>query len=459
MNFERLDQKGVRAIKEHNYKPQSDATTRSPVHVVYGGADRFTASTAQKLGAIALKTLETYAPDPLSFANAFGLQLPERFWASVTDTDRSDAALTPISEDSLDQLYPLVYALTTQKLQREPVEDFRIDFEDGYGFRSDDEEDGHARSAAAELARSYLDGTITAFCGFRIKSFAEETIFRAERTMSIFLEELLNKTAGVLPHNFVVTLPKVSSRKQIKRLVDLLEKFEDSSKLAEGAIGIEIMIETPQAIFDPKGRLGIPRLVRAAKARCTSAHFGAYDYTASLGIAAQHQAIDHPAADLARQLMLISLVPLGIRLSDSVTTRIPMPIHTGGELTEAQVNENRQAITDAWQTHFRNVSRSMANGFYQSWDLHPNQLPARYAAVYSFYLRGFEDQARRLKTFIERATKASMTGTTFDDAASARGLVTFFERGVGCGAFAEEEVAERIGRQMTDLKGLFDGKG
>jgi hypothetical protein len=410
-------------------------TDRSPVHVVYGGADRFSSETPAKFGAIALNTVAQYAPTAAEFAAAMGLD-DANGGSSTLDSER-------------------VYALTLEKLRHEPVEDFRIDFEDGYGFRSDDEEDGHARSAAAELARAYLDNTITPFCGFRIKSFAEETEFRAERTLSIFLEELLNKTAGALPHNFVVTLPKVSDRDQVKRLVDLLEKFEDSAELDQGSIGIEIMIETPQAIFDHKGRLAIARLVKAAKGRCTSAHFGAYDYTASLGIAARYQGLDHPSADLARQFMLIALAPLGIRLSDSVTTRIPMPVHRGGDLTESQIVENQSAVTDAWRVHYRNVSRSMVNGFYQSWDLHPNQLPARYAAVYSFFLRGFDDQARRLQTFIERATRASLTGTTFDDAASARGLVTFFERGVGCGCFSSAEVGLAVGKDLDGLRQFF----
>lgn len=409
---------------------------RSPVHVVYGGADRYSSATSAKFGAIALKAVNEYAPGPVEFAAAM-------------DLDHNNGGHSTLDSSR-------VYSLTLEKLQHEPVEDFRIDFEDGYGFRSDDEEDDHARLAAAELARAYCDSTITPFCGFRIKSFAQETEFRAERTLSIFLEELLEKTGGALPNNFVVTLPKVSDRDQVNRLVELLEKFEDSAQLDQGSIGIEIMIETPQAIFDHKGRLGIPRLVKAAKGRCTSAHFGAYDYTASLGIAAQYQGLDHPAADLARQFMLIALAPLGIRLSDSVTTQIPTPVHRGEDLSEAQISENRTAVTGAWRTHFTNVSRSMANGFYQSWDLHPNQLPARFAAVYSFFLRGFDEQARRLQTFIEKATRASLTGTTFDDAASARGLVTFFERGVGCGCFSPEGVELAVGKDLEGLRQLFD---
>ncbi|HEX2639946.1 MAG TPA: hypothetical protein VHL50_05215, partial [Pyrinomonadaceae bacterium] len=160
---------------------------RSPVHVVYGGADRFSSATPAKFGTIALKTLAEYAPGTVEFAAAMGLN--------------ADNEGPPTLDPSR------VYELSLEKLRSEPIEDFRIDFEDGYGFRSDDEEDGHARSAAVELARAYLDNTITPFCGFRIKSFAEETEFRAERTLSLFLEELLNTTAGVLPHNFVVTLP------------------------------------------------------------------------------------------------------------------------------------------------------------------------------------------------------------------------------------------------------------
>src|SRR5271155_5113561 len=45
---------------------------RQPVHTLYGGAHLFTAGTVPKLGAIALRTLEEYAPTPGALAEAIG---------------------------------------------------------------------------------------------------------------------------------------------------------------------------------------------------------------------------------------------------------------------------------------------------------------------------------------------------------------------------------------------------
>jgi len=44
--------------------------SRSPVHVVYGGANLFKSDTPQKLGKLALKSLETYAANFVEFAQA-----------------------------------------------------------------------------------------------------------------------------------------------------------------------------------------------------------------------------------------------------------------------------------------------------------------------------------------------------------------------------------------------------
>ncbi|MFN6964326.1 MAG: DUF6986 family protein [Pyrinomonadaceae bacterium] len=407
-------------------------TARSPVHVVYGGADRYSARTPQKLGAIARQTMASFARDASEFAKAIGI---------------------PITPDASQATK--IFDLTNDKLEREAVEDFRIDFEDGYGFRSDDEEDSHARSAAEQLATAFAEGTITPFCGFRIKSLGPETERRAERTLTLFLSTLLERTAGVLPENFVVNLPKITDRDEVKHLVSMLEKIEDDARLPHGAIGVELMIETPEAIFDHKGRMAIPRIIKAARGRCRSIHFGAYDHTASLGIAARFQGLGHPAADLARQFMLLAAAPLGVRVSDSVTTELPTVVHRGDDLNSEQLDENRAAVHRGWRIHFDNVSRSMASGFYQSWDLHPNQLPARYAAVYAFFLEGFDLQTQRLRTFVERATQASMTGNVFDDAASARGLINYFERGISSGAFTAERVAAAAGKDISSIRAML----
>lgn len=433
---------------------------RSPVHVVYGGADRFAVGTPKKLGGIALKTLQTYTPNFVAFARVFDLNgshalptNPQAIAQLSAKLERSAGRLRSTQPSA--HFAWTVYQRTIQKLQDEPIEDFRIDFEDGYGFRSDAEEDGHAIAASTALARTFADGSITRFCGFRIKSLGRETVARSLRTLDIFLDDFLLKTAGRVPENFVVTLPKVSDRKEVKQIVERLMKIERKAKIKTGTIGIELMAETPQAIFDEKGRPALPALVRAAKGRCRAVHFGAYDYTSSLGISAVHQRIDHPACDFARQMMQAALAPLGVRLSDSVTTEMPVPIHSGGGLTKVQREENKRTIHDAWRTHFDNVTRSMTNGFYQSWDLHPNQLVARYAAVFAFFLGSVDAQAVRLRGFIEKATQATMTGNTFDDAASAQGLMNFFRMGLDCGALNEKEVKVATGMSAAAIRSSF----
>lgn len=398
---------------------------RSPVHVAYGGADRFSAETPAKFGRIALGTLTAYAKNAKAFAEIFGL-------------DRK--AADPVFER------------TSAKLRSEPIEDFRIDFEDGYGFRPDAEEDAEAERCAAEFVKAFQDRTITSFSGFRIKSYAAETRDRARRTLNIFLDELLERTKGKLPENFAVTLPKITDKKEVAALCRDLKKIEKMARIKEGSVKIELMVEHPLALIDKKGNFALRPIIEAARGRCTAAHFGAYDHTAALGIAASHQGIAHPACDFARQMMLATLAPLGIRVSDSITPEMPVPVHRGEKLSAKQKAENKAAVIAGWRTHFVNVRRSMANGFYQSWDLHPNQLVARYAAVYSFFLEAADAQASRLRSFIEKATRATLTGSTFDDAATAMGIVNFFRQGTDCGAFREAELEQIVGLTSVEMR-------
>ena len=430
-----------------NAAPLAAAAARTPVHVVYGGAHLFRRDTPKKLSRLAIQSLDAFAPDFVSFATAMWLKgadaLPQ-FPDVIADFEcqLSAAAETVKARDYNAWFAWTIYRRVREKLISEAVEDFRIDFEDGYGLRRDAEEDAHAVSASAELAAARQEGTNTPFCGFRIKSLAPETRRRAVRTLDLFLTNLLDKTDGNLPENFVVTLPKIACVEEVEVLADLLGDFEKQTSLHENSIKIEIMIETPQSIVNEKGEIILRKLVEAGRNRVVAAHFGAYDYTASLGIAAEHQHLRCEAGNFARQLMQISLAPLGVRLADSVTIEMPVALHKGVELTEKQKAENRRAVYKAWRTHFNNVTHSLINGFYQSWDLHPAQLPARYAAVYSFFLESKDSSARRLKGFIEKATQANLTGNTFDDAASAQGLLNFFLRALSCGAMSAREIYE-----------------
>lgn len=443
-------------------KPVVQNLARSPVHVVYGGAHLFKANTAQKLGKIALATMQQYTPNFVEFAQAMRMEgsdtLPNSS-ASVAALEKQLAKNEQAvkSENFTAWLAWTVYNRTIEKLTREPVEDLRIDFEDGYGFRKDKEENAHAESASDEMAKALESGTLPDSSGFRIKPLAAETYDRGIKTLERFLNNLLDKTGGKLPPNFVVTLPKVASRKEISALVKHLDKIEKRAGLPGRPIGIEIMIETPQAILDDRGRVPLRKLVEAADGRCTSAHFGAYDYTAALGISGTHQQIHHPACDFARQMMLTALSPLGIRLSDSVTTQMPVVIHKKEE-DESHAAENRRSVYNGWHRHFHNVTRSMINGFYQSWDLHPNQLPARYAAVYTFFLTSVDVQAQRLTGFVEKATQANLTGNQFDDAASAQGVVNYFRRAINSGAVTQAETEALTGIPGADLMSMSFGE-
>lgn len=444
---ERLFQENLLNSKSKIQNPK----LREPVHVVYSGANLFKSDTIQKLGKIALKSLETYAPNFVEFAEAMWLKgadtLP-RFEDAIQNLEFALADNPEkVKKENFNAWFASeIYNRVIEKLKTEPIEDFRIDFEDGYGIRSDDEEDSHAVSASNELAKAFENNNLPPFVGFRVKSFQNETYKRAVRTLEIFLTNLLGKTNGKLPENFVVTLPKITRVEEVAILSELLEIIEAKNSLPEKSIKIEIMIETPQAVLLQR------ELVKAGNGRVNSAHFGAFDYTASFGITANHQHLQHDACRFARQLMQIQLAPLEIRLSDSVTTEMPVPVHRGENLSAKQQSENQRIVHQAWRKHFNNVTLSLINGFYQSWDLHPNQLVARYAAVYAFFLENADEQAARLKNFIGKATQAMLTGNLFDDIASAQGLLNFFIRAAACGAMGEEEVLQKTDLTAAELK-------
>jgi citrate lyase beta subunit len=420
---------------------------RQPVHTVYGGAHLFKSDTAVRLGATARQSLNEYGPDFAAFARA--LSLPGA--AGLPSDQNEIARLAARLGDAPDQVKSenhaawfawSVYTRVKDKLQREPVEDFRIDFEDGYGNRSDAEEDGHAVAAAAEVAKGLAAGTLPPFIGIRIKPFTEELRARSVRTFDLFVTALLERTNGKLPPNFVVTLPKVVAPEQVAALVDLFDLFEAGSGLAAGALKMEMMIETTQSIINERGESNLPLLLAAARGRCVAAHFGTYDYTASCSITAAHQHLLHPACDFARHAMQVAFGGTGLWLSDGATNIMPVAPHragAGGALTPEQIAENRAVVHHAWRLHFEHARHSLTNAYYQGWDLHPAQLPSRYAAVYSFFLESLDAASERLRNFVAKAAQATLVGDVFDDAATGQGLLNYFLRAVNCGALSEQE--------------------
>jgi citrate lyase beta subunit len=393
-----------------------EPAARQPVHTVYGGAHLFRAETCQRLGARALASMDRYAADAPTFARAVGF------------TDEPTLA-------------EQVHARVRAKLVREPVEDFRIDFEDGFGARSDAEEDRVADTAAHELARSLAEGMAPPFVGIRIKPLNDEWKLRATRTLDRFLTSLLEATSGALPSRFVVTLPKITAPAQVRTLVRLFELLEYRHGLAAGSLRLELMIEVAQTLLGADGRSPLAGLLDAAEGRCSGAHFGTYDFTASCNITAAYQAMDHPMCDLAKGLMLLSYAGTGIFLSDGATNVMPVELERGDTLSAAEDAENRRAIHAAWQLGHRHIRHSLRGGFYQGWDLHPAQLPVRFATCYAFFLESFAEAAARLRNFVDKAAQATLVGAVFDDAATGQGLLNYFLRALNSGAIDQADLA------------------
>ncbi len=432
-----------------------DKPDRQPVHTVYGGANLFKSDTCVKMGDVALKNLLTYAPNFVVLADVLNLKGFVNLPSSEKKIDKLVKRLDGMSEKKRRNepawLPYSVYNKIIKKLKKEAVEDFRIDFEDGFGNRPDDEEDATAVNAANELAKGMKNKTISPFIGIRIKPFTEDLKTRGVRTLDIFLTTLLEKTKGKLPGNFVVMLPKVTITEQVTTLIRLFEIIEKKNNLAPGTLRMETMVEATQIIMDDEGRNPLMRIIRASEGRCIAAHFGTYDYTASCGITAKYQTMDHPVCDFAHHMTKVALGGTGIFLSDGATNVMPIAPNRGEKLSKEKLRENTESVHNAWRIGYSHTLHSLINGFYQGWDLNPAQLPMRYAATYNFFLSSYDDAVFRLKTFVERAAVSTLTGDIFDDAATGQGLLNFFLKAMNCGAITEEE-ATITGLTLEEIK-------
>src|SRR5436190_13384280 len=406
--LEALDKANVRTAELF----PGDSPRRQPVHTVYGGAHLFSANTVPRLGEIARRALDEHAPDAPALAETFELE---------------------------PHLAARIHPRIVEKLAREPVEDLRIDFEDGFGNRPDEEEDAQAQRTAAEVALALAGGTLPPGIGIRIKPLSEELKRRSLRTFDLFLTRLVERLDGRLPESFVVTLPKITAPEQVAALASACDAFEYWRELAAGTLRFELMIETTQSVFAADGTVALPRLVSEGRGRIVAAHFGTYDYTAACSITAAHQHMRHPACDFAKHVMQASLAGTGIWLSDGATNVMPIG--------------DRAAVHRAWKLHAEHVRHSLETGFYQGWDLHPAQLPTRYAAVYAFFLEGLAAASERLKNFVQKAAQATLVGGVFDDAATGQGLLNYFLRAMNCGAITEDEAVQMSGLTLDELRG------
>ena len=422
---------------------RGDREDRQPIHTVYGGANLFKSNTTDVLGKIALKSLLLYAPNFIEFGKAFQLNDFEDFPSDDEAQRTLINELETLSEDQLKNHYAgfsyRIYKKVIAKLKREGVEDFRIDFEDGFGNRPDKEEDETAVNAATQVAKGMEDETLSPFIGIRIKPFTEELKERGLRTLDIFLTTLLTETNGKLPNNFVVMLPKVTIEEQISALVSFFEIIEEQFNLKSGTLKMEMMVETTQAIISENGINPLRKFITVSKGRCIATHFGTYDYTASNNITARYQEMDHDVCDFAHYMTKVALAHTGVWLSDGATNTMPIGPHRG-EITEAQEQENKEVVHSAWLKGYGHIRHSLYKGLYQGWDLNPAQLPMRYTAVYAFFLESYDDAVLRLKTFMEKAAQATLIGNTFDDAATGQGLLNYFLKALNSGAITMDEV-------------------
>jgi citrate lyase beta subunit len=395
----RLDEQLVDADGELAALYPGTRPGRQPVHTIYVPAHQYGAGLVARYGRAAQIAVAQHG---------------ELFLRLIDD-----------DEDLLDRV------LT--KLEREPVEDLRIDFEDGYGDRGDGAED-QAVAAAASALRTDLDaGLAPSSFGIRFKSLEQPTRERGVRTLVAFLEGILSD--GTLPAGFVATLPKVTSVAQVEAMAHICSVVEHEVGLDDHTLVFELQVETPQAIIGPGGTALVAPMIHAAEGRCTGLHYGTYDYSASIGIPAAYQSLDHPSADLAKTVMQAAAAGTGVRLSDGSTNILPV----GGE----------PELERGWETHLRLVRRSLERGFYQGWDLHPHQLPTRYAATFTFFREGLDDATARL-----RAWAAREPGPVADEPATVKALAGFLVRGVDCGALTSDEVTDSSGHDLGALVDL-----
>ncbi|NEB82505.1 aldolase [Streptomyces sp. SID14478] len=382
-----------------------DPGTRQPVHTVYVPADAFAAGTLRSWGDQALAQLDEHAPDAASFAAVLGLS---------------------------EELAEPVHSRVRAKLEREPIEDLRVDFEDGYRPASSADEDETAARAARVISEAYAKGTAAPYMGIRMKCMEAPVRDRGIRTLDIFLTGLMEN--GGLPDGLVLTLPKVTYPEQVTAMVRLLEAFEKQHGLDAGRLGFEIQIETSQSILAADGTAAVARMIDAAEGRATGLHYGTFDYSACLGVSAAYQASDHPAADYAKAVMQVAAAGTGVRVSDGSTNVLPIG--------------STAKVHDAWRLHYGLTRRALARAYYQGWDMHPGHIPTRYAAVFAFYREGFEQAAARLAAYANQAS-----GDIADEPATAKALAGYLLRGLDCGALDVAEVARLTGQTRADLEG------
>lgn len=390
-----------------------DDGRRQPVHTVYVPADRFTPELPRQWGEQGLAAVADHG----------GMERLAETVTAASATDGSDSSAAG-----------RLATLVERKLAIEPIEDLRLDFEDGYGRRPDAEEDTDAVRAARLVAQSLADGVAPPFIGIRFKCLEADLRARGLRTLDLYLTTLLEE-AGELPGATVITLPKVTTVDQVRAMNDVAAALESGLGLTEGSIRYEVQVETPQLIVGSDGTADVARVLRTGAGRITSLHYGTYDYSASLGIAAAYQSMEHPAADFAKNVMLTAVAGTGVHLSDGSTNILPLGAPDD--------------VRAAWELHARLVARHLRRGIYQGWDMHSAQLPTRFLATFDFFHQSLDSTVERLGRYVR-----AESGAVMDEPATAKALARYVLRGTSCGATTPEEIQQRVGVSLPVLERL-----
>jgi len=403
-----LLERARRAAAENRRRFPGDLGARQPLETLYVPADRVSATTTVEFGTEALRLLDAHAADPASFEVAFGVG------AGIAERTR---------------------ARVRAKLERAPVEDLRVDFEDGYGARPDDEEDRHAEAAARAVEALRAGGTAPPSFGLRVKSFADGAEARSLRTLDTFVTTL-SEAVGRLPDGFVVTFPKVTTSEHVAAFAEALERLEVGLGLAERSLRFEVQVETPRSVIGPNGSVAAPAILEAAGGRLTAMHFGVFDYTAALGLMPWEQRLDHPANDYARHALQVALAGTGVWISDGSSNVVP-------------ASDRTEDVQATWGVHADHVRHSLRHGFYQGWDLHPAHLVSRYAAVYGWLLPHLDEAASRVRAWRRRVEAHGV----LDEPATVASLLRYLRFAISSGAVDEDEVLEATGLASVELLG------
>lgn len=407
-----VDQRLATADAQLVTRYPGDDGRRQPVHTVYIPGNRYTAKMPADWGASALAAAQ----------DAGGLDAVASLVGASSGTDCEPETLATLVED---------------KLTTEPIEDLRIDFEDGYGNFDDETEDADVAHAITALRLALDEGISTPFVGTRFKCLEADTRARGLRTLDMFISGLVD--SGGLPDGLTLTLPKVTSVDQVEAMVAVASALEHANGLPAGRIRFEVQVETPQAILGADGRAPVAQFIHAGQGRVSALHYGTYDYSASLGIAAEHQSMEHPAADHAKNVMQLAVAGTGVHMSDGSTNILPIG--------------DPDNVAMAWKLHARLVRRHLQRGIYQGWDMHPAQLVTRYLATYAFYRSAFAPAATRLRNYVHR-----LDSTVLDEPATARALANVIHRGSVCGALTADEIESATDLPMSTVCDIALGR-